>query len=96
MSVSISLWSAIEGEIQRFLSSYYQMDIQKEEQCQNWISDFFNPLESIDMISALMDNFYKYKLTMYIHMENGYLHKITEENYNDVIKGLFEIYYLSA
>jgi hypothetical protein len=46
------------------------------------------------MISALMDNFHKYKVAMYIHMENGYLHKITEENYDDVIKGLLELYYL--
>ncbi len=94
MSVSISLWSNLQGEIQNFLSSYYQKDFINNEQVNSWTSDFSNPLESIDIISALMDNFHKYKVTMYIHMENGYLHKITDENYNDVIKGLLELYYL--
>lgn len=94
MSVSISLWSNMQGEIQNFLSSYYQKDVQYNEELRSWTSDFYNPLETIDIISALMDNVHKYKVTMYIHMENGYLHKITEENYNDVIKGLLELYYL--
>jgi hypothetical protein len=94
VSVTISLWSTLQGEIQRFLCSYYQKDVQTEEYSHRWIGDFFNPLDSIDMISALMDNIYNYNVTMYLHMENGYLHKITVENYNDVIKGLIGIYYL--
>lgn len=94
MSVSISLWSNLQGEIQSFLSSYYQKDFKNDDQFNSWTSDFCNPLESIDMISALMDNFHKYNVAMYIHMENGYLHRITEENYEDVIKGLLELYYL--
>lgn len=94
MSISISLWSTLQGEIQRFLSSYYQKDIQRDEECSSWIHDFSNPLETIDLISALMDNLHKYKVAMYIHMDNGYLHKITEENYNDIIKDLIELYYL--
>jgi len=94
MSVTISLWSTLHGEIQRFLCSYFQKDFKSEEYSHRWIGDFFNPLDSIDMISALMDNIHNYSVTMYIHMENGYLHKITEENYNDVIKGLIRIYYL--
>ncbi len=94
MSISISLWSTLQGEIQRFLSSYYEKDIQIDEECSSWIHDFLNPLETIDLISALLDNLHKYKVTMYIHMENGYLHKITEENYNDIIKDLIELYYL--
>ncbi|QNU68295.1 hypothetical protein EHE19_007775 [Ruminiclostridium herbifermentans] len=94
MSVSISLWSNLQGEIQRFLSSYYQKEYKNDEQVNSWTNEFWNPLESIDMISALMDNYDKYNVTMYIHMENGYLHRITEENYDDVIKGLLELYYL--
>jgi len=94
MSVTISLWSTLQGEIQRFLSSYYEKDVQIEACSNRWMGDFFNPLDSIDMISALMDNIDNYDVTMYIHMENGYLHKITEKNYNDVIKGLIGLYYL--
>jgi hypothetical protein len=48
------------------------------------------------MISALMDSENYSEIKMYIHMENGYLYNITKNNYNDVIKGLVGIYYLSA
>lgn len=92
MAVSISLWSGKEGEIKRFLHSYYQNDVTNS--CTNrWIEQFYKPLETIDIISALMDNSEYYDVAMYIHMENGYLYKITKENYNDVIKGLLGIYY---
>ena len=70
MSISISLWSNLQGEIQSFLSSYYQKDFVNNEQLNSWTSDFCNPLESIDMISALMDNFHKYKVNIYIHIDN--------------------------
>lgn len=95
MPVTISLWSTEQGEIQRFLNSYYQDNVPREDYSCRWIGDFINPLDSIDMISALMDNIQNYDIVMYIHMENGYLHRITKKNYNDVIKGLIEIYYVS-
>lgn len=94
MSVTLSLWSTKQGEIRRFLHSFYQKDYIMEEDSRRWVKKFFNPMDSIDMISALMDNYKSFGVTLYIHMENGYLHKITEENYDDVIKGLIGIYYL--
>jgi len=94
MSITISLWSTKQGEIQKFLSSYYQKDYKSEKFSRRWIGDFINPLDSIDMISALMDNIESFDVVMYIHMKNGYLHRITEVNYNDVIKGLIGIYYV--
>lgn len=96
MSVTISLWSTEQGEIRRFLNSYYEKDYQSEEFSRRWLGEFCNPMDSIDMISALMDNIESFGITMYIHMENGYLHKITENNYNDIIKGLISIYYMSV
>ncbi|OPX43036.1 hypothetical protein CLHUN_29750 [Ruminiclostridium hungatei] len=94
MSVTLSIWSTKQGEIRRFLHSFYQKDFKNEEFSRRWVGNFYNPMDSIDMISALMDNFENYEVTLYIHMENGYLHKITEGNYDDVIKGLIGIYYL--
>lgn len=94
MPITLSLWSARQGEIRRFLQSFYQKDHPNEELTNRWMGDFCNPLDSIDMISALMDNIENYELTMYLHMENGYLHKITARNYDDVIKGLIGIFYM--
>jgi hypothetical protein len=93
MSVAISLWSNQQGEIQKFLRSYYSKNVEIDKCSRQWMIDFSNPLDSIDIISALMDNVPYYDVVMYIHMDNGYLHKITKENCNDVIKGLLSIYY---
>ncbi len=94
MSITLSIWSTKQGEIRRFLQSYYEKDYSNEEYSRRWVGDFSNPMNSIDMISALMDNIECFDLTLYIHMENGYLHKITEKNYEDVIRGLIGIYYI--
>ncbi len=96
MSVTLSLWSTKQGEIRRFLHSFYQEDHINEENSRCWSRSFNKPMESIDMISALMDNDESFKLTLYIHMDNGYLHRITKDNYDDVIKGLIGIYYIPA
>jgi hypothetical protein len=96
MAVSLSLWSTKQGEIRRFLHSFYERDYKHEELSRRWVGDFYNPMDSIDMISALMDNLESFDVTLYLHMENGYLHKITKSNYDDVIKGLIGIYYLPA
>ena len=93
MSVTLSIWSTKRGEIRRFLHSFYQKDFKGEDNSRRWVRDFINPMDSIDMISALMDNLEYFDVTLYIHMENGFLHKITEKNYNDVIRGLIGIYY---
>ena len=94
VSITISLWSTEQGEILRFLESFYQKNIKIEACSRRWIKEFYNPLDSIDIISALMDNNYKYEILMYIHMENGYLHKITTDNYNDIIKDILKLFYL--
>lgn len=94
MSISISLWSTVQGEIQRFLRKYYGKDVLIDNCSGSWVGEFINPLETIDLISALMDNIHNYNIAIYLHMENGYLHRITNENYNDVIKGLISIYYM--
>ncbi len=94
MSVTLSLWSTKQGEIRRFLHSFYQEDYLKEDGSRRWIRNFFNPMDSIDMISALIDNDDSYDVILYIHMDNGYLHRITKHNCDDVIKGLIGIYYV--
>ena len=94
MSVTLSLWSTKQGEIRKFLHSFYQEDYVNEENSRRWVNDFYNPMDSIDMISALMDNNDSFDVTLYIHMDNGYLHKITKNNCDDVIKGLIGIYYV--
>ncbi len=93
MSVSIHLWSKEKGEIKKFLKKYYQKEIYMEEDIENWIYVYSKPLESIDIISTLMDNLEEYNISMYLQIDKYDVHNVTSQNYNDVIKGLFQIYY---
>ncbi len=94
MAITISLWTTKHGEINRFLDSFYEKDMDVDCSLRRWATDFYRPLDSVDMICALMDNSEKYDVAMYLHMDNGYLYKITSLNYEDVVKGLFEMYYV--
>jgi hypothetical protein len=94
MAITISLWSTKQGELNRFLYSFYEKDMEVDCSSRRWVKSFFKPLDSVDMICALMDNIERYEVAMYLHMENGYLHRITDCNYEDVVRGLFEMYYV--
>jgi len=93
MSVSVNMWSTSCGEIKRFLEAFYEREINIDEDTGQWFCDYGNPLESADIISAVMDNSHKFDIVLYIQVNKGNLFRITEENFNDVIKGLFILYY---
>ncbi len=93
MAITVSMWSGKEGEIKRFLSSFYQKEVQMDKDIGPWIYIYDKPLEAIDIISAVMDNKDKFQISMYIQVERGDLHPITEENHNDIIKSILYLYY---
>lgn len=93
MSISVSLWSRKEGEIKRFLQRYYEKDVFLEEDVEKWIYVYNNPLDSVDIISAVVDNNHQYQISMCIQLNDGEPHIITEDNHNDIIKDIFELFY---
>ncbi len=93
MSIGINMWSNKTGKIKSFLESYFQEKIEIDEDTGKWFFECEEPLESVDIISAAMDNSEKYDLALYIRIPGGDIYRITEENYNDVIKGLFILFY---
>lgn len=93
MSITVNLWSRKMGEIRRFLELYYEKDMGIEEDIGKWIYVYSKPLESVDIISALMDNSERYQITLCIQVNHGEFYPVTLENLNDVIKGIFDLYY---
>ena len=93
MAVLVNLWSKQSGEIKRFLEKYYEKEIKMDNEVEQWVYIYSRPLDSIDIISALMDNFDKYKIFLFIQIDKGEIHPLTLENYNDVIKGIICLYY---
>lgn len=94
MKVVVNLWSNREGEIKKFLESYYEKEIDMDSGVMKWIYTYNNPLEAVDIISAVVDNSDKYKIAVCIQAdEEGILYPVTSENHNDVVIGMFQLFY---
>lgn len=93
MSISVNMWSNREGEIKKFLEKYYGKAVDIDNDVNQWIYVYNKPLEAVDIISALMDNNDKYKIAMCIQVDQGDIHPVTIENHNDIIKGMFCLFY---
>lgn len=93
MAISVSIWSNREGEIKRFLERYYGKPMEMDEDVDKWIYVYSKPLEAVDLISTVVDNNDKYHLGMYIQVDEGEIHPVTRDNHNDIIKGIFCLFY---
>mgnify|MGYP000073693196 CR=1 FL=1 len=93
MSITVNLWSEKEGEIKRFLEKYYESKVVMDEDVGQWCYIYNRPLESADMISALMDNQDKYEIELGVQVNHGDIYHVNEDNHNDVIKGIFCLFY---
>lgn len=93
MSVTLTLNSNTYGEIKRFLDAFYEKDSNIDEDVCKWIYVYKQPLEAVDIISALLDNKDSYSIEVSILMPDGNAYCITEQNMEDVIKGFFCLFY---
>lgn len=93
MAIAVNLWSKKTGEIKRFLERYYQKEVNMDEDVEQWIYIYNKPLDAIDIISTIVDNNDKFKISICIQVDKGDVHPVTAENCNDVIKGIFYLYY---
>ncbi len=93
MSITVSLWADKTGVIKEFLEKYYQKNINMDDNVGKWLNIYKKPLEAVDMISAVIDNSDKYKISVYIQVDEGNLHHVTEENHNSIIKDMFYLFY---
>jgi len=93
MTISVNLYSSKTGEIKKFLERFYQKSVSMDEDVDQWIYVYNKPLEAIDIISAVLDNNDKFDLTVAIQVNDFDIYPVTTENHNDVIKGIYYLYY---
>lgn len=93
MVITVNLWSGKSGEIKKFLECYYGREVEMDEDVGRWIYVYRKPIDAVDIISAVMDNDDRFKIGLFIQINDGDIHPITYENHNDVIKGMFQLFY---
>ena len=89
MIETINLYSNKKGELNRFLSKFYNTDLEIENNL-NWENKYKNPIELADLIGTFVDNNDDFNITMWICLDKDLFIRITEKNANDVIKYLYE------
>ena len=87
--VSVNLYSTKKGEIQHFLNSFYNREINLENDYK-WNKNFQNPIEINDIIGTFIENNDHYKINMWISLDNGIFINITEYNADKIIRYIYE------
>ena len=91
MLAQVRLQSKQKGELNSFLSKFYDTNLEIENETK-WTKQYKNPIEMIDLIGAFVDNINKYSIKMWVNLDKDIYIKISEQNANTVIKYLFERY----
>ena len=89
MSVSVNLYSKKKGELNKFLSHFYNTNFELENSF-NWEKKYANPIELAEIIGTFIDNYEDYTISMWICLDKNVFIRITEENADDIIKYLYE------
>ncbi len=88
MLVFVNLNSNKTGEIDKFLSKFYNTKLDIKENY--WKKTFKNPVEIAELIGTYIDNKDMFDLNLWISFDPGILIKIDDSNANDIIKYLYE------
>ena len=91
MLAKVLLQSKKTGEINKFLSEYYNTNMEIAEKLK-WEKKYENPIEIINLIEVFVDNYDNFDIKMWISLDKDIFIKILEQNANDIIKYLFERY----
>ena len=89
MIATVCLYSNKKGELNQFLSSFYNTNLQIDQNLK-WEKEYANPVELAEIVGTFVDNSDSYKLSMWISLDRDIFIRITDENANSIIKYLYE------
>ena len=91
MLSSVKLQSKKYGEINKFLSKFYNTDLEIQNKL-NWEKEYENPVEIAEIIGTFIDNSDNFEIKMWISLDKDIYISVSEQNANHIIKYLFERY----
>ena len=91
MGTIVDIYSDKKGEISRFLTDFYKVNISLQNDLK-WEKTFENPIEMADIVGAFVDNKDVYKINMWISLDEGAFINVTENNADKLIRYLYERY----
>ncbi len=91
MNATVNLFSEKKGELNRFLSNFYNTNLNIENKL-NWEKKYANPIELAEIIGIFIDNIENYFISMWISLDKNTYIKVTDINADNIIKYLYERY----
>lgn len=91
MKPIVSLYSMDNTQIEKFLNSFFENNINIENKLE-WQKDYDNPIEIASIIGVFIDNNDKFKINMWISLDEGIFINVTEFNADKIIRYLYERY----
>lgn len=89
MGTIVHLSSKKKGELNKFLSSFYNTNLELEDSL-TWQKKYANPVELAEIIGTYVDNSDDYALFMWICLDKNVFIQVTPENADDIIRYLYE------
>lgn len=89
MFVSVNLYSEKLGELNNFLSKFYNTNLEIYDDL-SWEKKYNNPIEIAEIIGVFLDNIDDYFINMWICLDKNVYINVNEKNGNDIIKYLYE------
>ena len=91
MKPIVSLYSMDNTQIEKFLNSFFENNINIENKLE-WQKDYDNPIEIASIIGVFIDNNDKFAINMWISLDEGIFINVTEFNADKIIRYLYERY----
>ena len=89
MNTVISLYSSKKNEIERFLEKFYNEKVVLKKELE-WEKIYSNPIEMAEIIGAYIDNNDKFRINMWVSIDEGFSINVSDNNANQIIKYLYE------
>lgn len=89
MIATVNLFSNKKGELNRFLSSFYNTNIDLEDNLK-WEKEYQNPIELAEIIGIFTDNSEDFLLNMWVCLDKNIFVNVTTENADQIIRYLYE------
>ena len=91
MATVIKIHSKKKGEINKFLSKFYNTNLEIEKKLR-WEKEYKNPIEMAELIGIFADNIDEFDIKMWVSLDKDIFINISDKNANNIIKYLFERY----
>ena len=89
MIAKITLCSNKTGELNKFLSRFYNTNLDIENSLK-WEKESANPIELAEIIGIFVDNSDDYVLNMWLSLDKDVFVNVTSENADSIIRYLYE------